>query len=173
MGISWIPTSFYGRLTLAIVFLEAIVVMALQAYCASLFLPYFDRLTLQLKGTPVYLMIFLFSQLFQLYLIWDALIQQNTIQIIGFILFNWCTFAYAVFENVQLAEAKSNRSKFNLPINWDAMTPCVIASAVVIGLCGIFYTWVGFKLYREFGWKIYKKIGADPKMKSMYIIHKL
>lgn len=36
----------------------------------------------------------------------------------------------------------------------------------MLGVYVGFVLWISFKLYQEFGWKIYKKIGADPNMKS-------
>lgn len=44
----------------------------------------------------------------------------------------------------------------------------VIANPVVIGVCQLVYFYLGARLYLEFGWRIYKKIGADPDIRSMY-----
>jgi hypothetical protein len=93
--------------------------------------------------------------------------------VIGFLLLNYCTFAYSVFQNIQLQDASGNIEIYpelsNLNIRWSIIAPCLIAVAVVLGLMSLIFTWIGFKLYLEFGWKIYKKIGADPKMKSTHV----
>lgn len=67
------PTSTVGKATLICVVVEMIVIVALESVIASIFLP----LSSVLKGTPaegipVYLFIFLMSQLFQVVLVFDA-----------------------------------------------------------------------------------------------------
>lgn len=57
-----------------------------------------------MKSIPVYLIIFIFSQLFQIALVWDALLNKNTIQIIGFVVFNLCIFAYSIFQYYQMRD---------------------------------------------------------------------
>ena len=43
---------------------------------------------------------------------------------------------------------------------------CLILAPVVIGVFQFVFMFLAYKLYIEFGWKIYKKIGADPHMRS-------
>lgn len=55
------------------VIVEAILIIALESYLASVFLSSYSSLTESpAKGIPVYLIIFVFSQLFQVILCWDA-----------------------------------------------------------------------------------------------------
>ncbi|KAF8950701.1 hypothetical protein BGZ52_001699 [Haplosporangium bisporale] len=49
-----------------------------------------------------------------------------------------------------------------------SLTPFLIVIIAVIGLTQCAVTWLSYQLFQEFGWKIYKKIGADPNMKIMY-----
>ncbi|KAJ3187492.1 hypothetical protein HDU85_006783 [Gaertneriomyces sp. JEL0708] len=44
----------------------------------------------------------------------------------------------------------------------------LISIPVITGLFTIAFAWGAKVLYSEFGWKIYKKIGADPAMRDMY-----
>ncbi|EPB82922.1 hypothetical protein HMPREF1544_10316 [Mucor circinelloides 1006PhL] len=44
----------------------------------------------------------------------------------------------------------------------------MIANPVIIGICQLVYFYLGARLYLEFGWRIYKKIGADPDIRNMY-----
>ena len=63
----------YGRTTLAISGLIAVTIIVLESYVASLFLKTFGSFEgSPARGVPVYLMIFLFSQIFQFILCWDA-----------------------------------------------------------------------------------------------------
>ncbi|CAO3704086.1 unnamed protein product [Rhizopus stolonifer] len=119
------------------------------------------------KGVPVYLSIFIFSLVFQVGLAWDAVRNKNTIQIIAFILFNLCCFGYTIFQFKQIIEAI--KSVFpNGGGNVDNLQRIVIASPVISGICQLVYFYLGARLYLEYGWRIYKKIGADPDIRNMY-----
>ncbi|KAI8354201.1 hypothetical protein BD560DRAFT_407894 [Blakeslea trispora] len=152
---------------------EAIVVIALEAVIFAKFLPTeFSNNNLGL-GIPVYLMIFIFSQVFQVLIAWDAVRAQNTIQIIAFLLFNICCFAYAVFQFKQIKDAINSYVPPELQsVEVSSLvyliTRLLIVIAVIIGVCQVVYCYIGARLYQEFGWKIYKKIGADPEIRNMY-----
>lgn len=104
---------------------------------------------------------------------------QNTIEIIGIVAFNFCCFAYSIFEISQIKsslcinpEAGGSVCKFIFFAPGRAqdlltsITPFLIVVVVVIGVTQCLVTWLAYQLFQEFGWKIYKKIGADPNMKS-------
>lgn len=95
---------------------------------------------------------------------------QNTIQIIGFVIFNACTFAYSIFQTTQIGGALSNPAypKIQTLFSTSQLYPYLIAISVILGISLVGFSYLAYKLYLEFGWKIYKKIGADPEMKSMY-----
>ncbi|KAI8084245.1 uncharacterized protein B0P05DRAFT_534793 [Gilbertella persicaria] len=150
---------------------EAIVVIALEAVIfAKFYHTGFSNDNLGL-GIPVYLMIFITSQVFQVVLAWDAVRAQNTIQVIAFLLFNICCFAYAVFQFKQIKDAIDNSSssleQFASSLIF-LINRLLVVIAVVTGVCQLIYFYIGARLYQEFGWKIYKKIGADPEIRNMY-----
>jgi hypothetical protein len=94
---------------------------------------------------------------------------------IGIVLFNFCCFAYSIFEITQTKDSLSKSSKYFVPEGRAeelslALVPYLAAVVVVIGLTQCAVTWLAYQLFQEFGWKIYKKIGADPRMKSKAII---
>ncbi|OAD08790.1 hypothetical protein MUCCIDRAFT_158968 [Mucor lusitanicus CBS 277.49] len=150
---------------------EAIVVIALEAVIfAKFYHTEFSANNLGL-GIPVYLMIFIFSQIFQVLIAWDAVRAQNTIQVIAFLLFNICCFVYAVFQFKQIADALDSQDS-DLEQLATSLTFLInrllIVIAVITGVCQLIYFYIGARLYQEFGWKIYKKIGADPEIRNMY-----
>ncbi|OBZ83743.1 hypothetical protein A0J61_08206 [Choanephora cucurbitarum] len=149
---------------------EAIVVIALEAVIYAKFsVTEFSEDNLGL-GIPVYLMIFIFSQVFQVLIAWDAVRAQNTIQIIAFLLFNICCFAYAVFQFKQIGDAidPNTVSTEQLAASLSYLiSRLLIVIAVIIGVCQVVYCYIGARLYQEFGWKIYKKIGADPEIRKL------
>lgn len=102
---------------------------------------------------------------------------QNTIEIIGIVAFNLCCFAYSIFEISQIRSSlfppdPDPDFEFFAPGRaqdlLDSIKPFLIVVAVVIGVTQCLVTWLAYQLFQEFGWKIYKKIGADPNMKSKY-----
>jgi hypothetical protein len=42
----------------------------------------------------------------------------------------------------------------------------LLANILVTGAVSLVLIMISFKLYLEFGWKIYKRIGADPKIRG-------
>ncbi|KAI8373140.1 uncharacterized protein BYT42DRAFT_579332 [Radiomyces spectabilis] len=150
---------------------EALVVIALEAIIFKKF--YYSRFSKEKLGLgiPVYLMIFIFSQAFQVFLGWDAVRNQNTIQIIAFTLFNLCCFTYAMVQFRQMDRALKEPILNNIPVAASLkhfIRQILIANAVVIAICEVIYIYLAARLYQEFGWRIYKKIGADPEIRNMY-----
>jgi hypothetical protein len=41
----------------------------------------------------------------------------------------------------------------------------------IIGIAEIFYCVLSYNIFREFGWTIWKKIGADRRVKKMYLYY--
>ncbi|KAI8808167.1 hypothetical protein BJ742DRAFT_748034 [Cladochytrium replicatum] len=163
----------FGQITLSAVLVEAVVVIVLEAIVMAVFLKNYDGFggsQGENKGFPTYCGIFIVSQVFQIALSWDAVWHQNTIQIIGFVLFNFCVCAYSVFQY-----ANMNVLSENLANNPDrkSLTSTLIAIPVIVGAFGLFYCYLAFRLYLEFGWKVYKKIGADPNMRNMYRMYQV
>lgn len=148
---------------------EALVVITLESVLFAKFRQSMpaaaqDGLT---KGIPVYLSIFIFSLIFQVALAWDAVHNKNTIQVIAFILFNLCCFSYAVFQFKQIPDAIAQQIQDNDELVWQ-LKKIMIANPIIIGVCQVVYFYLGARLYLEFGWRIYKKIGADPDIRNMY-----
>jgi hypothetical protein len=96
---------------------------------------------------------------------------QNTIEMIGIVMFNFCCFAYSIFEISQTRDSL-NTSKQYFYSTGDVdelittLTGLLTAVVAIIGISQCIVTWLAYQLFQEFGWKIYKKIGADPNTKS-------
>jgi TRAP-type mannitol/chloroaromatic compound transport system permease small subunit len=81
---------------------------------------------------------------------------QNTIQIIGIVLFNLCCFIYSIFQFRQI------NNSIQVPADSpDAATSAwlesvirkyMIAASVIIGVCELGYLYLGARLYQEFGY---------------------
>ncbi|KAF9970900.1 hypothetical protein BGZ73_006252 [Actinomortierella ambigua] len=189
------PCSNYGKAFMGVFALEAVLVIILQSVIVAMYFkalrpdpydfapqgmtitppPYLDQRNVS-RSIPAYLLVFVFANLFQLVLAWDAVRAQNTIQLIAIVIFNLCCFAYSIFEIPQsrsaLLDDRESKIMFFVPEkNADdlavALKPLLIVVAVVFGLTQVVITWLAYQLFQEFGWRIYKKIGADPKKKML------
>ncbi|KAF9348249.1 hypothetical protein BGX26_000318, partial [Mortierella sp. AD094] len=184
------PCSVYGKALISVIAIEALLVIIMQIIIVAKYFqalkttpvfttansdpvdPYLDPEN-QSRSIPAYLIVFVFAQLFQLVLAWDAVRAQNTIEMIAIVSFNLCGFAYSVFEVSQIKSSLIQSVQFLKP-EWtvdalaSSINPFLFVVAVVLGLTQCIVTWLAYQLFQEFGWKIYKKIGADPNMKRMY-----
>ncbi|KAF9963119.1 hypothetical protein BGZ65_005866 [Modicella reniformis] len=190
------PSSVYGKGMILVIGVEALLVIIMQAIIVSLyfqslidkpltaevsgwnrdknFSPHLDPRN-QSRAIPAYMIVFVFAQLFQLVFAWDAVRAQNTIELISIVGFNLCCFAYSVFEISQARDSLLNAGErgFFVPPSkamdlHDSIKPFLIIVICVIGVTQCLVTWLAYQLFQEFGWKIYKKIGADPNIKRMY-----
>ncbi|KAI8348370.1 hypothetical protein B0O80DRAFT_462960 [Mortierella sp. GBAus27b] len=180
------PCSMYGKAMIIVIAVEAALVIAMQAVIVALYFqslvdhqisqysPYLDPQN-QSRAIPAYMIVFVFAQLFQLVFVWDAVRAQNTIELISIVAFNFCCFAYSAFEISQSRNSLTDAAEkgFFIPESkatdlQKAIEPFLIVVVAVIGVTQCLVTWLAYQLFQEFGWKIYKKIGADPNIKRMF-----
>ncbi|KAG0257769.1 hypothetical protein DFQ27_004951 [Actinomortierella ambigua] len=134
------------------------------------------------RALSVYHVLFMVAQFFQLALLCDAVYHKNTIQIIATVVFGIAMVAYA---GVQIKQASDILDKsqplpsaildiFRTNNNpYHASLPYEIAVIVLMVLFSAVFIFMAYKLYKEFGWSIYKKIGADLQMRDMYKVYQL
>ncbi|KAG0361717.1 hypothetical protein BGX24_005298 [Mortierella sp. AD032] len=195
------PCSAYGKGLIGVIGVEALLVIIMQVVIVTLYFgslidnplepptegpnkgvslpPYLD-IRNESRSIPAYLIVFVFAQLFQLVFAWDAVRAQNTIELIGIVMFNLSCFIYSIFEISQIRNSlyragkeyffdpnpeKSGQMAMDLNAS---LLPFLIVIICVIGITQCLITWLAYRLFQEFGWKIYKKIGADPNIKKMY-----
>ncbi|KFH65122.1 hypothetical protein MVEG_08603 [Podila verticillata NRRL 6337] len=135
----------------------------------------------------VYHILFIVAQLFQMILLCDAMYNKNTIQIIAIVVFNCAMVAYAGLQMKQASEILVatptdslqnaildifGANKYN-PIPYHASLPYEIAVLVLMAIFATVFAFIAYKLYKEFGWSIYKKIGADLAMRDMYKVYQI
>ncbi|KAF9906464.1 hypothetical protein EC991_000632 [Linnemannia zychae] len=135
----------------------------------------------------VYHVLFIIAQIFQLILLCDAMFNKNTIQIMAIVAFNAAMVAYA---GVQVKQGYDvlvrTEGEFTLPntildIFARPGNPTPYHESknyefAVLALMVVFasgFAVIAYKLYKEFGWSIYKKIGADLAMRDMYKVYQI
>ncbi|KAF9996466.1 hypothetical protein BGZ79_009801 [Entomortierella chlamydospora] len=134
----------------------------------------------------VYHVLFIVAQLFQLILLCDAMLNKNTIQIIAIVIFNCSMVAYTGVQVKQASDILAKTPTDSLvnmilirfenaaaPTPVHASLPYEIAVVCLMVIFASGFAYIAYKLYKEFGWSIYKKIGADLSMRDMYKVYQI
>ncbi|KAF2664114.1 hypothetical protein BT63DRAFT_101174 [Microthyrium microscopicum] len=180
----YLPTSKWTWSFLAVTLLQAIIGLALEGYIFGLFnsqlLPEARNPLSADKGNytkaiPTDLSLLIFAFVYQLVLVYDALRSQNTIQVIGLVVMNLGIVVYCALQKEQVYQAAFNLNRQNfLPMSyWDQVDAYLTALPCVVALGSALLGFIAWKLYGEFGWNIYKQIGADRRMKNRYMIYQI
>ncbi|KAG8810885.1 hypothetical protein FRC17_002716 [Serendipita sp. 399] len=170
------PKSWPIRLFLATVVLETIIDLAVQGDLYTRLSAISDRESnpedpsTQIRRTIVYLALFAFAHVFQLALAIEAVWQQNTLQFIFLIIFNLLFFVYSLIQSTEIRKlgADSQSGITSVPV-----TSLTIISHVVIGISELAFIGLGWQIWKEFGWKVYKFLGADRNIKRIYMHYQI
>lgn len=169
-----VPNSFYCRLYLLAVLVEAAVDVIMEGIIYLKMRDYLEgnheteskeEDDLTIKRLPVYLAIFAFAHVYQFILAMFAVHQRNTMQFIFLGIFNLLLLVYSVIQISEInlkSEVVIKESSQQVVRALTSTIPCVIALAQVV------YVGLAWKIYQEFGWKVYKLLGADRLVKKMY-----
>lgn len=170
---TWIPNSWACRFFLLITLAEASIDISIESV---LFARYqFHRRThpspdddSKSRALPVFVIVFSIAHVYQLFLAVDAVINRNTILVIGAIIFNACFLIYSL---IQISEIRSVLGDGVAQGSSQTVPVQVLTGAIpiVIAIAEISFIALGWKLWKEFGWQIYKKIGADRSLKRCYL----
>jgi hypothetical protein len=152
----WLESK-WSRIAFFCATIQTIIIISCEIVISIL---YFRSHVPRFTDVLLYLILFCFFQLFQFYFMLDAIRQKNTIQLIGYILMNAFLCVCSVLQLVQLY--------LNLPKDkefiFDDVLPFLIVIISTLSIMTIALTWLIYaKLFLEFGWSIYRKIGTDPK----------
>lgn len=110
---------------------------------------------------------------------WDALRLKNTIQIIGICCFNWALCLYGALQEVQIRDTLRHLNDVLLRSTVDGedgdrledkMQKTTIAVPALLGIGSVLVSFIGWKLYHEFAWTIYKHVSADLQLRRRYMI---
>ncbi|GAW16157.1 hypothetical protein ANO14919_055800 [Xylariales sp. No.14919] len=166
-----------------VIILQAIICMVFEAYTFALFqrgLRNVDDekfredsdVQSQLKTIPTFLGLFILGFIYEVILVWDALIAKNTIQIIGVCIANLALLVYGGLQISQIHDAIDTLKQKNVFWNvnvWSETEAELIAIPAIIGVITLCIGFLAWKLYQEFAWDILKQIGADYRMKKRFL----
>ncbi|THH26654.1 hypothetical protein EUX98_g7531 [Antrodiella citrinella] len=162
-----IPDSIACRLYLLTVLVETSIDLAIEA---DLYIRFKEVDIQQPNATsqnkmPVYLALFALAHVFQFGMALDAVYARNTLQFMFLTVFNAILLAYSV---IQISEVNGL-----IPLNTPGISHIPINDLtkiipIVVAVAECAYMGLGYKIYTEFGWQVYKYLGADRRIKSMY-----
>ncbi|CAI2172968.1 18253_t:CDS:2 [Funneliformis geosporum] len=125
-----------------------------------------DRMSLIIQENAI----FMIFQLFQLYFCLNAVINQNTIQIITLTVINFVCGFYGIVQIFEIKKWNSDLSSVlcqNIDFDRQFSSHDIPLVIVLVGF-SLIMAFISFKLYQQFGWNNYKKIGADINVQKIY-----
>jgi len=166
-----LPDSLYCRLYVVTVVIQTAVDLSIEGELLARFhqagTGLGDDTAAVTRKMNVYLGIFVLAHVFQMAMALDAVYNRNTLQVFCLTAFN---LSFMVYSIIQIGEIRAIGGALSeqtgisdIPINvLTTIIPCVIAVAELA------YIGLGWKIYTEFGWQVYKFLGADRQIKRMY-----
>ncbi|CAO3590672.1 unnamed protein product [Absidia cylindrospora] len=168
-----------GYVCMAIV--QGIIIIALEAVIAtqntsqarltqndSLLAEALERLT-RIKWENV---AFIGFQIWAIFMVLDATVQQNAAEVcVLAILYVLCAIlgGLQIMDSQRWMDILKYSSEISLAPLQTALTVEIVLT-VLLGLFSLSFGFMSYKMTGEFGWMIYKKIGADQAVKQMYTI---
>ncbi|KAK9768697.1 hypothetical protein K7432_000453 [Basidiobolus ranarum] len=157
---AWLPSSTWSRLTMLVAMLQGITVTALEIVITIY------RLRLDLDNNSnsiiIYHVIMMVAQLFAFIICWEAMVHKNTIQAIAFTVFNYVLLGFSVLLYLKYQATGVSRGLY------EDSRLLELAVIIVITSCSIAFTGLTWEIYKEFGWKIFKRLGANLEIRRMY-----
>ncbi|KAK4051290.1 hypothetical protein OIO90_004771 [Microbotryomycetes sp. JL221] len=157
----WLPTNPSSQLFLGMTALETVVDIVIVAILLNSFEDKIIDTIFQRNEDsvlPVYLGLFVLAHLVQLALAIDAIVAKNTIQILALNIFNTLFLIYSVIQITELRELLE--TKLLKILVW--LIPVMISITETVYICTYWFIW------KDFGWQIFKQIGADRSIKRAY-----
>ncbi|KZP00752.1 hypothetical protein CALVIDRAFT_560084 [Calocera viscosa TUFC12733] len=167
---SFFPSSLACRLYLLVALLETFVDVAIEV---ELFLRVRNASKAsgsdsQVDGNrlPIYIFLFGLAHAYQFVLAVDAVRSRNMLQILFLAIFNALMILYSVLQisEVQSALPAGTSGIVSIPINI-----VLLLVPIVIAVAEVAYLLLSWKIHTEFGWDNYKALGADRRIKKIFL----
>ncbi|KAI8325366.1 hypothetical protein GQ54DRAFT_237973, partial [Martensiomyces pterosporus] len=182
-----IPKSLWARLFILVALLEVVAIICIEGYVIKRTIDIYKngtesqwgfgvqdsdtKMSITKESFIVYDVIFIVAQVFLLMLCWEAVAHKNTIQIIAATLFNVMCLIYSLIQYTTFYIRPTASAGIFQKDN--DMRILQITTMVVYSLCSIAFAMLTWELYQLFGWKTYKKLGANLALRRAYKWHQI
>ncbi|KAF9906726.1 hypothetical protein EC991_000318 [Linnemannia zychae] len=120
------------------------------------------------RPLTVYYYIFILAEVFAVGLLWDAAIHKNSMQLVAFTLFEWCMVTYSglqIWQHDQLVKGIGMPAEVLVELGCKT-TQMILFSQLGVQLAACLgITLLTWRLYSEFGWLVFQKLGADVSLR--------
>ncbi|KAJ1973526.1 hypothetical protein H4R35_004075 [Dimargaris xerosporica] len=167
------PKSFWAQIYLLLALLEMLVVVIVQIVLLanisanSRTTTWTAQKVISSGSMLVYDSLFIVAEVFFLVIAWEAMAHKNTIQVIAATIFNYCLLVYSLIQYFQ------NESSSRVVTNNNSLQVLRVAIIAIITVCSLSFTALLWEIFLDFGWMIYKKLGADLSLRQMYKRHQI
>ncbi|KAI9474523.1 hypothetical protein LPJ78_001164 [Coemansia sp. RSA 989] len=182
-----IPTSIWARLFILVALLEVLAIICIEGYVIKRTVDIYksgteslwgfglqnasNSMTITQESFIVYDVIFIVAQLFLLMLCWEAVAHKNTIQIIAATLFNIMCLVYSLIQYTTFyIHPSASAGIFQKDNDMRILQATTMA---VYSLCSVAFAVLTWELYQMFGWKTFKKLGANLALRRAYKWHQI
>ncbi|BGP46099.1 hypothetical protein JCM10450v2_001939 [Rhodotorula kratochvilovae] len=122
----------------------------------------------QLESFATYLGLFILAVIFEIGITLDAMQKKNIMTLFVLCLFQFAMLVYSSVLPGQLEDALTGSNADTPHVQRLTRTFSIVIPAVV-GFCSLCMTGMLWPLYHEFGWNVFKRIGADIAIRRMYL----
>ncbi|KAH8914532.1 hypothetical protein BT69DRAFT_1232180 [Atractiella rhizophila] len=137
------------------------------------------RTTPQLRSISVYLAIYIFGCIFEIVAAVDALRLKNTIQLVAILFFNIAILVYGCLVSGQVDDAlrpsfgSTCRELADGTVLYNEVKKFIYVIPAVTAAGTAVLAYLSWRLFAEFGWDVYRRIGADIQLKRMYFYYQI
>ncbi|WVO14277.1 hypothetical protein L204_101909 [Cryptococcus depauperatus] len=155
---------------------EAVIVVAIASAVFGLVEVNVVDQGVKTKTVPVYLVIFLFAQIFSLLYVFDALRARNIVQLILHLCLTFMLFLYSILQipqtRIALGDVTGPCGRFSNCTGpkslYNTLLGLLVVPPIIFGLALIAFGMLVRQLYVQFGWAVFRLVGASPDMKNMH-----
>eukprot|EP00794_Sanderia_malayensis_P003737 gene3737-4259_t len=119
-------------------------------------------------GRRIYMVLFLGAILYSCLLCLFAVKKQNYLEILAFVFQN---YAYIVYSCIQVYHISFKKYKDHLLKRQINLVYLTIIDSIGLLILNFIFTYLAVKLYGEYGWKIYKRVRFNVKLRAAFHLY--
>ncbi|KAI9353688.1 hypothetical protein BDR26DRAFT_10867 [Obelidium mucronatum] len=111
--------------------------------------------------------VFIGSVLFQLFVTWNGLLHQNSLQIISINIYNISLWIYSITQIIQTRK-DLDALYDGIPYDFKPFLAAMLPLAIVTGAFIPIYAYLTYRLRLEFAWRMYRITGGEKRVKDIF-----